>query len=64
MLKAHMKPWFENAYLITVTIEGKLASLQETQQKIKSDNVGPMTEQLVKEMKQAETKCTTKVEVI
>jgi len=34
--------------LITATIEGKLASLQETQRKIKSDSARPAIEQLVK----------------
>ena len=31
VLKAYLKRWLDEAYLITTSIEGKLASLQETQ---------------------------------
>lgn len=43
MLKAHMKPWLDEAYAIITTIEGKLASLHETQQKLQADRTGPVT---------------------
>ncbi|MCY6488434.1 hypothetical protein, partial [Actinobacillus pleuropneumoniae] len=64
MLKAHLKPWLDEAYFIKTTIQGKMAILQKTQQKIKSDNTGPATEQLVEEMKQVATQCTTKVAIV
>lgn len=34
VLKACFKPWLDEACMIMTTIEGKLASLQETQQKL------------------------------
>ena len=51
MLKAHLKPWLDEAYLVMTSIEGKLANLQATQQKLQADNLGPATEQLVEEAK-------------
>ena len=63
-MKACLKPSLNKAYLIMTTIEGKLASLQETRQKIKSVSAGLVIEQLVEEMKQVETQCTTEVVVI
>lgn len=64
MLKACLKPLFNEAYLIMTTIEGKMASLQESQQKINLDIRGAAIEQVIEEMKQAETQCTTEVSVV
>lgn len=41
VLKAHLKPWLDEAYLVTTSIEGKLASLQATQQKLQADSSRP-----------------------
>lgn len=46
------------------TIEGKLASLQETQQGIMFDSAGPKTEKLVEEMNQVTTQCATDAAVV
>lgn len=64
VLKARIGPWLDEAYVLTTTIEGKLASLQATQQKIQSHSIGPQMEQLVEEMKQVATQCTAKVTVV
>jgi len=64
VLKAHLKPWLDEAYLVTASIEGKLANLQSTQQKLQADSSGPATEQLVEEVKQAAAQCTDEVTVI
>lgn len=42
VLKARLGPWLDEAYVLTTTIEGKLVSLQETQQKIQADSTIPM----------------------
>ena len=52
VLKARLKPWLDEAYMIMITIEGKLANLQETQQKLQANSAGPATKQLVEEIKQ------------
>jgi len=54
----------DEAYSITTSIEGKLAHLQETQQKLQIDSSGPVIEKLFEEVKQAGTQCTAKVSVI
>ena len=64
MLKARVKPWLDEAYVVTTSIEGKLANLQATQQKLQADSSGPVTEQLVEEVKQATAQCTVEVAVI
>jgi len=64
MLKACLKPWLDEAYLITTSIEGNLASVQETQQKLQADSAGPTTEQLVEEIKQAVAQCTAEVAAV
>ena len=53
--KACLKPWLDEAYVISSTIEEKMAGLQRTQQKVKEDSAGPATEQLVEKIKQAAT---------
>ena len=63
-LKARLEPWLDEAYEITTTIEGKLASLQETQQKLQTASAGPVIKQLVEELKHAATQCATKVAVV
>ena len=63
MLKVCLKPWLDEAYLVTISIEGKLTSLQVTQQKLQADSLGPTAEHLVEEVKQAVTQCTAKVAV-
>lgn len=50
-LKAWLKPWLDEAYVLTTTIEGKLPNLQVTQQKIQADNVALATKQLVDQVK-------------
>ena len=47
VLMARLGPWLDEAYVLTVSIEGKLASLKATQQKIQEDSAGPSTKQLV-----------------
>lgn len=64
VLKVHLNPWLDEAYLIITSIEGRLASLQETQQKLQADSVEPATEQLVEELKQPATQCTAEVAVV
>jgi len=44
VLKARLKPWLEKAYLIMASIKGKLATLQETQQKLQANSAGPVAE--------------------
>jgi len=61
MLKDHLKPWLDEAYEIMNTIEGKLASMQDTHQKLETTSRGSLTKQLVKELKQVATQCTTEV---
>ena len=40
VLKAKLGPWLDEAYIVSVNIQEKLANLQSTQQKIKQDNAG------------------------
>lgn len=47
-----------------VTIEGKLANLQVTQQKLQVDNLRPITEQFVEETKYVAAQCTTEAIII
>jgi len=44
VLKARLRPWLDEAYSIMACIEGKLANLQATQQKLQADSSGPVTE--------------------
>ena len=39
--------------MVTTSIEGKLVTLQVTQQKLQADSSGVVTEQMVEEAKQA-----------
>lgn len=50
--------------MVTASIEGKLVTLQATQQKLQAESSGVVTEQMVEDAKQAATQCTTKVAVI
>lgn len=52
------------AYIITTSIEGNLAQLQATQQKIQGRNSVAITKQRVEEVQQVVTQCTDKVGVI
>ncbi len=61
VLKARLGPWMDEAYVLSTTIEEKLESLLRMKQKIQEDSVGPTTEQLVEQIKQAATQSTTKV---
>ena len=63
-MKARLKLWLDEAYLVMTSIEGKLASLQATQQKLQVDNSGLAIEQLVEEVKKAATQCIAEVSVI
>lgn len=44
VLKARLKPWMDEAYVIMAYIDGKLATLQETQKKLQVDSSGVVTE--------------------
>lgn len=46
------------------SIEGKLANLQLTQQKLQANNFRPATEKLVEEVKQGIAQCIVKVSII
>jgi len=50
--------------VLTATIEGKLASLQETNKKINIDSTILATQKLVEQVKQAVTQCVTKVGMV
>lgn len=50
--------------MVKASIEGKLETLQETQQKLQADSSGAVTEQMVEDLKQAAAQCTTEVAVI
>lgn len=63
VIKGRLGPWLDEAYIISATIEEKLASLQRMQQKIKEDNVGPATEKLVERIKHVATRSATEVAV-
>ena len=63
VLKARLGPWLDEAYVIFATIEEKLAGLQRTQQKIKEDNAGPVTEHLVEQIKKDATQSAVEVAV-
>lgn len=52
VLKARLKPWLDEAYMVIASIEGKLVTLQATQQKIQADNSGAVTQQMVEDTKQ------------
>lgn len=64
MLKVLLKPWLDEAYSVMTSIEGKLASLHATQQKLQADSSAPATEHLVEELKQVATQCTAEVTFI
>lgn len=51
-MKVRLKLWLDEAYSVTTSIEGKLANLQATQQKLQPDSLGLATEKLVEEVKQ------------
>jgi len=44
VLKARLQPWIDEAYMVIASIEGKLATLQETQQKIQGERLAAVTE--------------------
>lgn len=62
--EARLGPWLYEAYVLITTIEGKLANLQATQQKITTDSVGPTIEKLVEQGKKAATQCDAEVLVV
>ena len=64
MLKAILKPWLDESYAVTGNIEGKLATMQETQQKLHTNSIGGVTEHTMEDAKQAAAQCTTKVAII
>jgi len=53
VLKVRLKPWLEESYMVIGNVEGKLASLQATQQKLQADSTRAVTEQTTEDMKQA-----------
>jgi len=54
----------DEAYMVTGSTEGNLATLQATQQNLHADSLGAVTEQIVEDVTQAETQCTPEVAVI
>lgn len=44
VLKARLKPWIDEAYMVIESIEGKLVTLQATQQKLQAYSSGAVTE--------------------
>jgi len=50
--------------MITTSIEGKLATLQTTQQKTQGGSLTAVTEQSVEEVQQAAAQCVAEVAVI
>ena len=64
VLKVRLKPWLDEAYTVMASIEGKLVTLQETQQKLKINSSGEVSEQMVEEAKQVAAQCTAEVAVI
>lgn len=64
MLKARLKPLLDEAYTTIGSIEGKLVTLQATQQKLQVDSSGAVTKQMIKDMMQVVAQCTTEVAVI
>lgn len=44
VLKEILKPWLDEAYIVTGSIEGKLVTLQVTHQKLQADSVIAVTE--------------------
>ena len=51
MLKARLGPWLDKAYQVKTTIQEKMASLQQTKEKIKIFMEDLAIEQLVEEVK-------------
>ena len=47
--------------MVIASIEGNLVTLQETQQKLKADSSGAMTEKMVEDANQVATQCTAEV---
>lgn len=64
VLKARQKPCLDEAYAVMTSIEGKLVTLQATQQKLQANSSGVVTEQMVEEAKQAAAQCTVEVVAI
>ena len=54
----------EEAYAVTGNIEGKLATLQATQQNLQDDSAGVVTKKTIEDVKQATSQCTAKVAII
>jgi len=62
VLKAHLLPWIDEAYIITASIEAKLAQLQATQQRIQGNSSKKtVTKQHVEEVQQVVTQCAVEV---
>lgn len=51
VFKACLKPSLDEAYSTTASIKGKLANLQETQQKLQANNSRLANEKFVEEVK-------------
>jgi len=64
VLKARLKPYLDETYTVTGSIEGILATLEATQQKLQASNAGLVTEQTVEDTKQVDGQCTTEFVVI
>lgn len=64
VLKARLGHWLEEGYVLTSSIEGKLASLQVTQQKIQEDSTEIVTEKLVEQVKKVAMQCIVEVVVV
>lgn len=51
ILKARLKTWLGEAYVVTRNIEGKLATLQVTQQQLQVDSAGEVTDKTIEDVK-------------
>ena len=65
VLKMRLQLWIYEVYIATASIKGKLAQLQETQEKVQGSSLATVvSEQRVKEVQQAATQCTTNLVLI
>lgn len=64
VLKARLGPWLDKAYQVKTTIQEKMASLQQTKEKIKIFMEDLAIEQLVEEVKQAAMQSDVEVGVM
>ena len=60
VLKAHIKTWINEAFVITASIKAKLMQMQGTQEQMQgSSSDTAVSKQRVQEVQQAAAQCTT-----